>query len=154
MKKVLYLLVLVFILFSCDLERNPERAFEELKKLEGKWKSHNNIIFFENWQLIDDSTLSGNGFSLRDQDTVFAEILMLTLRKDKITYIAKDSEQNRAQTIPFLLKKARKNSFVFENLEHDYPQRIIYEFEKDTLLNIRLETAKGTKGTEFLLIKN
>lgn len=154
MKKAIYLIMMLGMLVSCGNNSKPEKAFNKLKKLEGHWSSNNNIIFFENWKMIDDSTLSGSGYSLKDRDTVFSEVLTLTLRKGKITYLAKDPEQNRAAAIPFLLKKNRRNKFVFENLEHDYPQRIIYEFEKDTLLNIRLETAKGTKGTEFVLIKN
>ncbi|MDZ7742449.1 MAG: DUF6265 family protein [Bacteroidota bacterium] len=153
MKRLIGLALLLSLLASCGLEHKPEKAFLELNKLQGHWSSNNNIIFFENWELKDDSTLSGSGYSLRDKDTVFSEVLMLTLRNGKITYLAKDPGQNRAQAIPFLMKKARRDKFVFENLEHDYPQRIIYKFKEDTLLNIRLETAKGTKGTEFLLIK-
>ena len=153
MKKHIFLLLSLFLMISCGYEKDPRKNFENLKKLEGSWESNNNIIFFENWKLNDDSTLSGSGYSLRESDTVFSEVLMLNLRDGKITYLARDPEQNRGAAVPFSLVKAKRNKFIFENLEHDYPNRIIYEFEEDTLLNIRLETAKGTKGTEFYLKK-
>lgn len=136
---------------SCSQDKNAEKNFNKLKKLEGMWESKNNIIFFEKWKLIDDSTLSGKGYSLRDRDTVFSEVLRLNLRNGKITYLAKDPDQNRGAAVPFGLEKATRNKFIFENLEHDYPNRITYEFEKDSLLKIRLETAKGTKVTAFYL---
>lgn len=151
MKYRIFLFASFLIIASCGPETKSKRAFEKLKQLEGQWASNNNILFYESWELIDDSTLSGNGYSLQETDTVFSEVLTLTLRKNRITYLAKDPAQNRGQAIPFVLKKRRGNKFVFENLEHDYPNRIIYELENDSQLNIRLETAKGTKGTEFFL---
>jgi len=151
MKYRIFLFSLFLTLAACGPETKSRRAFEKLKQLEGKWISNNNIIFYESWKLIDDSTLSGSGYSLQDSDTVFSEVLILTLRDNKITYLARDPAQNRGQAIPFTLKTKHRNKFVFENLEHDYPNRIIYELEADSLLNIRLETAKGTKGTEFVL---
>jgi hypothetical protein len=44
------------------------------------------------------------------------------------------------QTITlFALTSFLGNKFIFENDEHDFPQRVIYEFVSDTQLNARIE---------------
>jgi hypothetical protein len=66
----------------------------------------------------------------------------------EIFYVAIPSGQKETW---FKLVKYGGNQAVFENLEHDFPQRIIYRLEKDGSLAARIEgTVQGQlKGTNF-----
>lgn len=77
------------------------------------------------------------------------EFLQLRTKEDgSIHYVALPSGR---QETWFKLVKFEKREAVFENLEHDFPQRIIYRLEKDGALLARIEgMSKGQlKGIDF-----
>jgi hypothetical protein len=65
-----------------------------------------------------------------------------------IFYVALPSGQNETW---FKLVKMGEKEAVFENPEHDFPQRIIYRLENDGSLHARIEgMSKGQlKGIDF-----
>ena len=80
-----------------------------------------------------------------------AEFEFTQIREDKdgaIYYVAKPSGQPEAS---FKLVKLQNNEAVFENPQHDFPQRIIYRLEAGGSLFARVEaTAKGqTRGIDY-----
>jgi hypothetical protein len=60
----------------------------------------------------------------------FFEFLRISVTETEVVYHA--SPMGRDPT-PFSLKSLGDQQAVFENLEHDYPQRIIYRREGDRL---------------------
>jgi hypothetical protein len=77
------------------------------------------------------------------------EFLQLRTKEDgSIYYVALPSGQNETW---FKLVKSGEHEAVFENLEHDFPQRILYRLEKDGSLLARIEgMSKGKlKGIDF-----
>lgn len=66
----------------------------------------------------------------------------------KLAYIAMPSGQ---ATTTFALVQASANHAVFEDPAHDFPQRVIYRRDGDTILNARIEgTLNGkAKGIDF-----
>ena len=77
------------------------------------------------------------------------EFLMIKEDADgNVYYIAKPSGQTEAS---FKLTKSTPTESVFENPEHDFPQRIIYRHESDGSLFARIEgTIQGKqKGVDF-----
>jgi len=80
-----------------------------------------------------------------------AEFEFTQIREDKdgaIYYVAKPSGQ--AET-SFKLVKLQNKEAVFENPQHDFPQRIIYRLEAGGSLFARVEaTEKGqTRGIDY-----
>lgn len=80
-----------------------------------------------------------------------AEFEFTQIREDKdgsIYYVAKPSGQAEAS---FKLVKLQNKEAVFENPQHDFPQRIIYRLEAGGSLFARVEaTAKGqTRGIDY-----
>lgn len=80
-----------------------------------------------------------------------AEFEFTQIRQDKdgsIYYVAKPSGQAEAS---FKLIKLENNEAVFENLQHDFPQRVIYRLEADGTLFARVEaTTNGkTRGIDY-----
>ncbi len=80
--------------------------------------------------------------------TVAFEFIQIREQDGDIFYIAKPSGQEEAS---FKLVKYENKEAVFENPQHDFPQRIIYRLEKDgTLAAAVAGTSKGKfKKIEF-----
>lgn len=77
------------------------------------------------WRQLSERTFEGESFrvSKATGDTVFAESLLLVEMASEIFYIPKVVENK--YPVPFKLISFEKTKVVFENLEHDFPQRII-----------------------------
>jgi hypothetical protein len=61
------------------------------------------------------------------------------------------AQPSGAAPTTFLLLRSRERDITFENLGHDFPQRIIYRGASDTLLHARIEgTVNGkAKSSDF-----
>lgn len=107
------------------------------KLFPGTWKMiSDKIEYYEEWRLINGSELIGIGFSIEEGDTVLSEQLYLKKFSEQLAYVA--IPVNQTITL-FALTSFLGNKFIFENDEHDFPQRVIYEFVSDTQLNARIE---------------
>lgn len=70
------------------------------------------------------------------------EFLRIAQTSEGVAYFA--SPQGRTPT-PFPLKEVTASRAVFENLQHDFPKRIIYERRGNEQLCARIEGAGGEK---------
>jgi hypothetical protein len=103
----------------------------------------------ENWSSAAGGTLFGVSRTVKGGRTVAHEFLQIReTEPGKLAYIAMPSGQAQAT---FTLAHSSDTRVVFENLAHDYPQRIIYRREGSRLLFARIEgTVRGKlKGIEF-----
>ncbi len=99
----------------------------KLHWLLGNWEyKTKNIIITENWKIKSDTSLVGVSYTLRNLDTVSSENISIIKKNSKIIYNAQVKEQNGGVVIPFIMNSFSKDSIVFENNLHDFPQRIIY----------------------------
>lgn len=96
---------------------------------------------FEEWEKVSDSLCIGMSYLVNDGDTIVLETLQLKYENGKLCYAPTVQTQNEGREILFPLKEfaADEKKFVFENLAHDFPQRIIYHFVDDKTLNARIE---------------
>jgi hypothetical protein len=80
--------------------------------------------------------------------TVEYEFLRIALVGSTLAYVAKPSGQPEAT---FPVKSIDDGAVVFENLAHDFPQRVIYRRNTDGSVTARIEgTVKGeTRGRDF-----
>lgn len=125
--------ILLLLFFSNILAQDDSIT----KLFSGKWKIiSDKIEYYEEWELLSANEMVGIGFSIEEGDTVLSEQLYLKKFADQWAYVA----QPVNQTITlFALSEYSENKFTFENKEHDYPQRIIYEFTADGKLNAATE---------------
>ncbi|NOU46458.1 MAG: hypothetical protein HOO86_05270 [Bacteroidales bacterium] len=143
-----YLLIfIVLLLFACKPGRVPDQLMPA--RIAGLWKSEGNLVFYEQWDILPDSSLSGRGFSINGTDTLVLENLRIAKLNDTLYYFATVYKQNKGIEIPFKLVHSAGNRWVFENAKHDYPNRIIYQLESDTVLFARTENIRGNKPVEF-----
>jgi hypothetical protein len=141
-------LLIVILIVSC--QKKSEKKFEKLEKLSwllGNWENQMpNGILVENWKRENDSTYNGESFFINKKDTIHYEYIQLIQNKEEVVYNAIVEGQNNEQAIPFILTSETNNTFIFENLKHDYPQKIVY---KKINTNHLIATISGTQQGKF-----
>ncbi|MFL6469081.1 MAG: DUF6265 family protein [Pyrinomonadaceae bacterium] len=102
----------------------------------------------EMWLKPAGMSMIGVGRSVKGGKTVDFEFLRIEQRPDGIYYVAKP-KSNKEETA-FKLRTAEGGTFVFENPEHDFPQRIIYKLN-GTSFTARIEGTQNGKvmGIDF-----
>lgn len=122
-------------MIACWLLPQNKKDFQRLNALEGTWERKGTTKrSFEEWKKVDAENLAGRSYYLKDGDTVLLEQVKLSRKNGQIVYIAVVPNQNGGRPIPFFLVSTTKNTYVFENLRHDFPKRVVYElFSKDSL---------------------
>lgn len=168
MKNTLLLSALaVMLLASCKKEETQKLVSEEettqkydrIKELDwlvGKWRSHSaENISTETWEKQDDSTFTGFAFTLRGTDTIFSENIVLDQRGDSLHYVVTTANQNDQKPVSFTLKSFTANKYVFENLKHDFPTRIVYERKgvDSILASVSGEANGETTIVEFPMVR-
>ena len=122
-------------------ENSPEMW--KLGFISGCWKGGDKVqILEEQWTRPADQTMLGVGRTMKDGKTEFYEFLQIRERSDGIFYIA---EPNGEKPVSFKLVKVNDSQAIFENPQHDFPQRIIYQKTIDGSLLASLEGTESGK---------
>jgi hypothetical protein len=157
MERVRSILGGLFIVSAIGMAAGAPAAESPLARvawLAGCWRAVNGEPgTAEHWMPPAGGTLIGMGRTVRQGRTVEHEFLQIRETPEgKLVYIAQPSGQSMAQ---FTAVRVGERYVVFENLEHDFPQRILYRLEADGRLHARIEgTVKGTlKGVDFLMMR-
>jgi hypothetical protein len=116
----------------------------DLSWLVGLWKlERNGRVVTERWDAPAGNMMLGTSQTVAKEKTVEYEFLLL--REDPngdIFYVAKPARQKEAA---FKLVRATARQLVFENPEHDFPQRISYTLQPDGTLLAAIEGTKDGK---------
>lgn len=108
------------------------RNMEDLLWLVDSWINiDGETVSYEHWKKADDSLLEGSSETIKNGNTVFSEKLKIVKEKDGIYYVAE--VKHNPLPVYFKLTMVSKNKAVFENPQHDFPQKITYEIEQGTL---------------------
>jgi hypothetical protein len=145
--KNIFLSLLFLILFgSCHSIIGSE--FRAMNCYVGHWiyETKENKLY-EIWTKNKDGNYVGRSFMLVDKDSVFSETMLLELNRNKIEYKVSVKNQNRNEQVIFKYKEKKNNDLVFENPNHDFPQRIIYSIPKADSFKARIE---GNKDGSYL----
>ncbi len=119
-------LVTLLILFAVSTFAQDESI---LKLFPGKWKMiSDKTEYYEEWKMVDSTELVGKGYSIEAGVVTESETIYLKKFGDTWAYVA--IPQNQAITL-FALNDFTQNKFIFENKEHDFPRRIIYDFKSE-----------------------
>ncbi len=135
-------LLLVLCLTAAGCAYPPETAGRvpvdqelwEVAWLAGSWVavSEDGARFSEeHWTDPAGGTMIGVNRTVVEDRTVFFEYLRIERTPQGVVYLA--SPQGRAPPTPFRLIRSDRGQVVFENLDHGFPQRVIYRREGDRL---------------------
>ncbi len=115
--------------------------------LVGTWENQTKEgTLTETWNKLNDSTFSGNSYFVSGTDTSFSESISLVQRNGVLLYIPAVKNQNDGLGISFRLITMNEKELIFENAEHDYPQRISYHHVSNDSL---IAEISGNKGGEL-----
>ena len=146
-------LVLMFAFAIAEPSNSPSHSISELTWLSGCWAPEGGEAGNgEVWTAAAGGSLLGLGRTVKAGKTVEHEFMQIREQADgSIAFIATPSGQ---QTAKFPLLEMSATRVVFENLEHDFPHRVIYEREGDTLTGSIEGTKNGkTKRIAFPYVK-
>ena len=130
--------------FGSNVKQEPEISIRELSWITGHWvRTSERVQGEELWTDVAGGTMLGLSRTVVAGKTVEFEFLRIEQRSDGIYYVA--HPQARPGT-DFKLVRTRGQEAVFENLEHDFPQRIIYRRIQDGSLAVRIEGDQDGKG--------
>jgi len=91
----------------------------------------------EQWTAAAGGTMLGVSRTVKGGETVAYEFLQIRERAGGgLEYVAHPSGQRET---PFALLRLEARAVVFENLEHDFPQRIVYRLEAEDRLHTHIE---------------
>jgi len=149
------LLVLFFILACGQVaEAQSPVPASELKKtgwLEGTWvRTHlkPGRTGAETWSKHTANEWRGLGYTLQDKDTLFAEHMKLIIFDNTPAFVA-DVPENKG-LVYFKFTAVTDHSFTCENPSHDYPKKIVYNQQGNTL---KVTISGNGKSNEFLFEK-
>ncbi|MGH9778942.1 MAG: DUF6265 family protein [Candidatus Acidiferrales bacterium] len=137
------------LLPSGRAEGSTSPTVEQLAWLSGAWEgTAGKASLEEHWTPVAGGTLFGVSRTIVGGKTVAFEFLRIESRADGVFYVAQPG--GRPPT-DFKLIKLEGPSVVFENLAHDFPQRIIYKKNADGTLDARVEGERDgkTSGQDF-----
>ena len=115
--------------------------------LAGNWTGlQDGMEMEELWTAPKGNTMLGVHRDVKGGRTVSFEFLRIEAKADVITYWA--SPGGRPPT-PFRMIELRNKRVVFENAEHDFPNRVIYWLDAKGLLHAKIEgTQVGKPAAE------
>ncbi|MFZ4413670.1 MAG: DUF6265 family protein [Bacteroidales bacterium] len=133
MKYILTLLILFIIELSFAQSNYPDF-------LQGTWKMENKEIY-EHWDKLNENTLKGFSYKLKDGQMFISEYMDITKANKEVIYTATVLNQNQGKEVNFKLTKT-DSTFTFENPNHDFPKKIVYQKMNDTEIFVKVSDGK------------
>lgn len=127
------------LLISCHSSNQNTSSNSPLDQkaswLLGKWEQQNvDGTAVEFWQKINDSTYHSFSYFIQQGDTLSSERIQLINRQDTLFFIPTVKGQNNNQAVEFKAITVNEHELIFENLVHDFPQRVRYVRPKNDSL--------------------
>lgn len=126
----------IFLLMniSCSSLKNKLPVYAN--QLLGTWVDKNRKSpIYETWEKSSNQLLLGKSYTIKSGDTTYLETISLNKDQNgRLLYIPVTAGQNDEKPVVFTSTHSSKDSMVFENKLHDFPQRITYAFvNKDSI---------------------
>ena len=148
MKKRQLVSIVAVVLFALSFAaerasqaQQPKRTLESLNWLAGCWQmAGSRTQISEQWMQPAGGMMLGINRTVRDGRAVEYEFLRISEENGVLIYTSIPSGQEKTS---FTLSGGAEGEFIFENKEHDFPQRIIYQSQGGALLASIDGTMKG-----------
>ncbi|MES2577905.1 MAG: DUF6265 family protein [Bacteroidota bacterium] len=150
------LILLLLVIVSCkNSDSNKNEKIKAASWLLGNWENKSadgNLT--ENWEKLNDSTFQAQSYYIKEKDTVHFESIILQQKGENLTYTATVKGQNNDKPVVFKLTTATDKQVSFENLKHDYPQKISYnQITPDSLVAKISGIQQGKPSSEQFSMK-
>ena len=138
---------LLFFIIQINLCAQTKASIEDISWLTGCWEmSESDFTVTELWLAPSGSMMIGLSQTVSDDKTSGYEFLKIEEKEGKLVYTAIPSGQIETS---FYQVQLNDTMVVFENMEHDFPQRIIYTLLNKDSLNARVEATENSELKGF-----
>lgn len=144
--KLLVIVCIVSLSASCA----QTKSLDKVDFLLGTWKMEGRENY-ESWSKVSEK-LQGESYKMNNGSKKVTESLEIVFKNDELVYTATVLNQNQGKGIPFTLNTDNKELFSFENLDHDFPNKIQYKPLSEKELQVHV-LGKDGKGFSYKLIK-
>ena len=138
--------ILVVLLFFCCVETFSQNVkVDDLGWMAGCWERslpERQLTIAEQWMKPAGGMMLGMSRTVRAGKTTGFEFVRIVAGELGIDYVARPSTNKEETT--FKMVKSSATEIVFENLTHDFPQRIIYKSQTEGLY-ARIEGTRNGK---------
>lgn len=111
----------------------------------GTWK-HENSNTYERWDKLNENKILGICYKLDNEELVVKEYLEIILNEGNVVYKATVIGQNNGNTIIFKLTDITNDTMIFENSEHEFPNKLTYKFDDKDKIEV---TVSGKNNKSF-----
>ncbi|MEI6521878.1 MAG: DUF6265 family protein [Bacteroidota bacterium] len=119
------LLVLIFLVLSSVIFSREDIMPSWIL---GQWvNSSTQPYVYESWKKVSTNHFVGLSYSIVNADTVIYEKMEIVNRNDSLFFATIVSDQNQGNKIEFYCLEQSIIKTTFENKNHDFPTKIIYE---------------------------
>lgn len=139
--------IMLFLIAGILTVPAQSQSLSDLEWLSGYWTttSQNGVTMEELWMKPSGGLMAGLHRDVFPNGRFSFEYLRIMETKDGILYVPSPGGK---ESVSFTLTEVTPNKAVFENLKHDFPQRIIYSLA-DKKLTARIEDESGKKGMQW-----
>lgn len=133
------------LIVCCSSHDDP---FKNLDKLTGLWTMNTDQgPLYEEWSRQINNSMYGKSYMINGNDSIVLELVELKKQGDSVVFEPIVKGQNNEKPVSFKLVNT-DTAFIFENKNHDFPQRVIYKFIGNDSIVARLEGKKdGQEGS-------
>ncbi len=154
MKKAILSLLIILSLASCQKSKVVAKIVVA-DWLLGNWENKSpDGNLFESWKKVNDSLFIGESYFIKGKDTLHSEQIQMKQKGEALFYIATVKGQNNDKPVNFKYNDTIEKQFVFENLKHDFPQKISYtQITKDSIVIQTSGIQQGKPSSERFSMK-
>jgi hypothetical protein len=139
-----HLALVVPIALLANAAAAQDLTVDRVSWLQGCWRSDNGqTTIEEQWMAPRGGSMLGMGRTVRGGKTADYELVLIAEQGGRLAYKAHPAGQPSAT---FLSSTASDTSVVFENPEHDFPQRVGYRREGSDALQAWIEGKANGKS--------
>ena len=146
MQRITQTIATLFCICAIAFGQNGAKkpSIDDLKWLAGCWESSRGARLVEEvWMKPAGGSMMGMGRTTASGKTAQFEFMRIHEENGEIRFTAKPSGQPEAS---FKLISTNLEELIFENPQHDYPQRVIYRKQADGSLAARIEGQMNGKS--------
>ena len=131
--------------------QNKVNNIADLGGMAGCWERKDatkKLLITEQWMSPAGTSILGMGRTVKDGKTTGWEYMRIERRDDGLYFVSRPKEN--AEDTSFKLIRSTLDEVVFENKEHDFPQRVIYKLQGEKMTGRIEGTMNGKeRGIDF-----
>lgn len=139
--------ILVFAVSAASVNAQAKADIAAIKWMTGCWEMKSekqSSITLEQWTTSEGGALFGVGRTIKGGKLISWEMMRIAPDNDSVKFYAQLPDA--AQATGFGLKSATADELVFENLQNDFPHRVIYRNAGTDKLAARIEGTMNGKA--------